>query len=105
MHRNSRMISKTTKQKIRIIHIFAPEIIKTDAANFRELVQRLTGKPGITKGLRKKEARILSSSKKMEMSANSGGGFLGGFDEINHFQFLEAQMQDVYGDDQCLQLA
>ncbi|KAH7660364.1 VQ domain-containing protein [Dioscorea alata] len=33
------------KPKIRIVHIFAPEIIKTDAANFRELVQKLTGKP------------------------------------------------------------
>ncbi|XP_057783046.1 VQ motif-containing protein 25-like [Salvia miltiorrhiza] len=132
MHRNSQTISKT-KPKIRIIHIFAPEIIKTDAANFRELVQRLTGKPdpNLDDGnerlvLRKKEARILSSSKKMGfrerlmkeegeeiwMSANSGGGFLGGFGEIdhgflhelNHFQFLEAttaQMQDVYGDHQC----
>ncbi|WCJ19026.1 VQ motif-containing protein [Euphorbia peplus] len=38
------MISKL-KPKVRIIHIFAPEIIKTDVANFRELVQRLTGKP------------------------------------------------------------
>ncbi|KAL0316881.1 UNVERIFIED_CONTAM: VQ motif-containing protein 25 [Sesamum radiatum] len=34
-----------TEAEIRIIHIFAPEIIKTDAANFRELVQRLTGNP------------------------------------------------------------
>ncbi|XP_050228965.1 VQ motif-containing protein 17 [Mercurialis annua] len=44
MHRDSHTISKV-KPKIRIIHIFAPEIIKTDVANFRELVQRLTGKP------------------------------------------------------------
>ncbi|XP_010554871.1 PREDICTED: VQ motif-containing protein 17-like [Tarenaya hassleriana] len=44
MHKQSRTISKS-KPKIRIIHIFAPEIIKTDVANFRELVQRLTGKP------------------------------------------------------------
>lgn len=44
MHKNSHPISKT-KPKIRIIHIFAPEIIKTDVENFRELVQRLTGKP------------------------------------------------------------
>jgi hypothetical protein len=35
----------TTRPKIRIIHIIAPEIIKTDVANFRDLVQRLTGKP------------------------------------------------------------
>lgn len=44
MNKNSQNISKL-KSKIRIIHIFAPEIIKTDVANFRELVQRLTGKP------------------------------------------------------------
>ncbi|KDP24622.1 hypothetical protein JCGZ_25538 [Jatropha curcas] len=44
MHKDSQRISKI-KPKIRIIHIFAPEIIKTDVANFRELVQRLTGKP------------------------------------------------------------
>lgn len=35
----------TTRPKIKIIHIIAPEIIKTDVANFRDLVQRLTGKP------------------------------------------------------------
>ncbi|KAF7824471.1 VQ motif-containing protein 25-like [Senna tora] len=38
-------ISNSFKPKIRIIHLYAPEIIKTDVANFRELVQRLTGKP------------------------------------------------------------
>ncbi|KAI9116570.1 hypothetical protein K1719_012737 [Acacia pycnantha] len=41
---SSNLISKL-KPKIRIIHVYAPEVIKTDAANFRELVQRLTGKP------------------------------------------------------------
>ncbi|GAU50169.1 hypothetical protein TSUD_282480 [Trifolium subterraneum] len=44
VEKDSQMISKV-KPKIRIIHIYAPEIIKTDAENFRELVQRLTGKP------------------------------------------------------------
>uniref|UniRef100_A0ACD5WKE8 Uncharacterized protein n=1 Tax=Avena sativa TaxID=4498 RepID=A0ACD5WKE8_AVESA len=34
----------TTRPAIRIIHIVAPEIIKTDTANFRGLVQRLTGR-------------------------------------------------------------
>jgi len=29
---------------IKIIHIVAPEIIKTDTANFRDIVQRLTGR-------------------------------------------------------------
>ncbi|KAL0339569.1 UNVERIFIED_CONTAM: VQ motif-containing protein 25 [Sesamum radiatum] len=99
MHKNSHTISKS-KPKIRIIHIFAPEIIKTDAANFRELVQRLTGKPTAddhrninccskTRILRKKEQRVLSSSnKKME--------------ELNQFPFLEGttQINDAYGGDQ-----
>ncbi|KAG7574866.1 VQ motif [Arabidopsis suecica] len=44
MNRNSQVISKI-KPKIRIIHIFAPEVIKTDVKNFRSLVQSLTGKP------------------------------------------------------------
>lgn len=44
VHNDSRVISKQ-KPKIRIIHIVAPEIIKTNVENFRELVQRLTGKP------------------------------------------------------------
>ena len=51
IHKDSQTISKP---KIRIIHIFAPEIIKTDVANFRELVQRLTGKPSQEKGCKKK---------------------------------------------------
>uniref|UniRef100_A0ACD5XAU7 Uncharacterized protein n=1 Tax=Avena sativa TaxID=4498 RepID=A0ACD5XAU7_AVESA len=34
----------TTRPAIKIIHIVAPEIIKTDIANFRDLVQRLTGR-------------------------------------------------------------
>ncbi|KAF2289474.1 hypothetical protein GH714_036513 [Hevea brasiliensis] len=52
MHKDSQTISKA-KPKVRIVHIFAPEIIKTDVANFRELVQRLTGKPA-EKGCKKK---------------------------------------------------
>ncbi|CAL5382252.1 unnamed protein product [Camellia sinensis] len=50
---DSHVISKF-KPKIRIIHVFAPEIIKTDVANFRELVQRLTGKHVDTKSHKKK---------------------------------------------------
>lgn len=43
MHKQSRTLTKS-KPKIRIIHIFAPEIIKTDVSNFRKIVQNLTGK-------------------------------------------------------------
>ncbi|CAH8342105.1 unnamed protein product [Eruca vesicaria subsp. sativa] len=57
MNKNSQIITKI-KPKIRIIHIFAPEIINTDVKNFRTLVQSLTGKPEITKtGSKKKITR------------------------------------------------
>ncbi|XP_059428732.1 VQ motif-containing protein 17 [Corylus avellana] len=102
MHQDSKQISKP-KPKIRIIHIFAPEIIKTDVANFRELVQRLTGKP-TEKGGKKKpkiprreEPRSANSStdkppaaavtKKMEgmWNGENSGGFLGGFADLEGF--------------------
>ncbi|KAF7018729.1 hypothetical protein CFC21_031986 [Triticum aestivum] len=44
-HRWSRPIAKGPPRKIRIVHVLAPEVIKTDARHFRDLVQRLTGKP------------------------------------------------------------
>jgi hypothetical protein len=40
----SRNTNTTTLPAIKIIHIIEPEIIKTDAANFLDLVQRLTGR-------------------------------------------------------------
>ncbi|PPD69912.1 hypothetical protein GOBAR_DD33209 [Gossypium barbadense] len=49
VHKDSQIISKA-KPKIRIIHLFAPQIIKTDVANFRQLVQTLTGKLPQEKG-------------------------------------------------------
>ncbi|KAJ8570492.1 hypothetical protein K7X08_037464 [Anisodus acutangulus] len=66
MNKNSQNISKL-KPKIRIIHIFAPEIIKTDVENFRELVQRLTGKPSEIKKNNKniKKRPRISTSKKL----------------------------------------
>ncbi|OEL27674.1 hypothetical protein BAE44_0011307 [Dichanthelium oligosanthes] len=38
-------IAKVLQRKIRIIHVLEPEVIKTEARQFRELVQMLTGKP------------------------------------------------------------
>ncbi|KAI3678166.1 hypothetical protein L6452_37448 [Arctium lappa] len=102
MHKDSRIISKI-KPKIRIIHIFAPEIIKTDVANFRDLVQRLTGKPAEKKKLKtttkRKETQKRSSfslgaevmrekikgEEEIWVGANSGGGFLGGFGDLDGF--------------------
>jgi hypothetical protein len=69
MHKNSHTISKI-KPKIRIIHIFAPEIIKTDAENFRELVQKLTGKPSGDKKYCKKKTRVV----KVELEESKSEG-------------------------------
>ncbi|XP_068653636.1 VQ motif-containing protein 25-like [Aristolochia californica] len=82
VRKESHHVSKQAP-KVRIIHIFAPEIIKTDVANFRELVQRLTGKPvgrknGKTKGkkIRGKpsEAQEMSRCNSAE-SSDLGSGF------------------------------
>ncbi|WOG98139.1 hypothetical protein DCAR_0417480 [Daucus carota subsp. sativus] len=140
MHKSSQMMSKGRPPKIRIIHIFAPEIIKTDVANFRELVQRLTGKPSsqhTTVGAAKKKRQTrtincpaLAVPKKLEIrtgfrpaelrerikgeeeiwgGANSGGGFLGGFadldgfmQELNAFPILplDASPMDAFADHQ-----
>ncbi|KAJ4972200.1 hypothetical protein NE237_005299 [Protea cynaroides] len=67
MHKDSHVISKF-QPKIRIVHIFAPEIIKTDAANFRELVQRLTGKPTDYKSSNKKKAKSVSREESLKSS-------------------------------------
>lgn len=53
MNKNSQIITKI-KPKIRIIHIFAPEVINTDVKNFRTLVQSLTGKPVTKTGSKEK---------------------------------------------------
>ncbi|KAG8503954.1 hypothetical protein CXB51_002263 [Gossypium anomalum] len=96
IHKNSQTISKP---KIRIIHIFAPEIIKTDAANFRELVQRLTGKPPQQKGCKRKPRIGGKDDKPMELRTGflagietrervkeeEGGGFLSGFGDLDGF--------------------
>ncbi|KAF8660340.1 hypothetical protein HU200_057920 [Digitaria exilis] len=42
---SSHSIAKAPPRKIRIIHVLAPEVIKTEARHFRDLVQRLTGMP------------------------------------------------------------
>uniref|UniRef100_A0A7N0TQD8 VQ domain-containing protein n=1 Tax=Kalanchoe fedtschenkoi TaxID=63787 RepID=A0A7N0TQD8_KALFE len=44
IHKHSRLITKQQPPKIRVTHIIPPEIIRTDITNFRNLVQRLTGR-------------------------------------------------------------
>ncbi|CAK9322894.1 unnamed protein product [Citrullus colocynthis] len=77
LHTASHAISKP-KPKIRIIHIFAPEIIKTDVANFRELVQRLTGKPTteeekiLPAEIRQEAVAVAFDDRKTEMGGGGG---------------------------------
>ncbi|XP_020266959.1 VQ motif-containing protein 25-like [Asparagus officinalis] len=88
----SRSISKP-KPKIRIVHIFAPEVIKTDAANFRELVQRLTGKPTKRAGRKKRERRQITRGELEEEKERSvvwrvDDENLGGGDNNNYLSGL-----------------
>ncbi|XP_054782157.1 VQ motif-containing protein 17-like [Prosopis cineraria] len=93
MHKHSQTISKM-KPKIRIIHIFAPEIIQTDVHNFRKLVQRLTGKPTAIQNYSRKtkqetrvsESRDVADPVKMELT----DGFLG-FDQSTERLIKEEQ--------------
>ncbi|XP_072994844.1 VQ motif-containing protein 17-like [Typha latifolia] len=111
LHKDSHTVSKI-QPKIRIVHIFAPEIIKTDVKNFRELVQRLTGKPtksvgGKKKAVARRKADALNMGSrygcqepwrgekvKEEMREDKGrmmcmesrsGGFLSGLEEMDGF--------------------
>ncbi|KAJ0246609.1 VQ motif-containing protein [Hirschfeldia incana] len=74
-NKNSQIITKI-KPKIRIIHIFAPEIINTDVKNFRTLVQSLTGKPEITKTSPKKKTNIPAPPPPPEESSQEHTGEL-----------------------------
>ncbi|XP_027109650.2 VQ motif-containing protein 25-like [Coffea eugenioides] len=69
LHKDSHIISKL-KPKIRIIHIVAPEVIKTDVENFRDLVQRLTGKSAEAKERIKKARRGLPPKGMISSSSN-----------------------------------
>lgn len=93
MHKKTHIISKV-KPKIRITHIFAPEIIKINAENFREVVQRLTGKPTEDNMAKKSNTRIdvgccmrIKGEEEIWRGANSSGGFSA---EIDGF------MQDIF---------
>ncbi|XP_057732068.1 VQ motif-containing protein 25-like [Arachis stenosperma] len=79
LHEDSHTICKANyKPKIRIIHIYAPEIIKTDVENFRELVQKLTGKPtredqSIRKKKKKKQPSTTIRKEKETISRSTSG--------------------------------
>ncbi|CAL9073693.1 unnamed protein product [Musa textilis] len=74
LSKDSHVMSKL-KPKIRIVHLFAPEIIKTDVENFRELVQRLTGKPtrAIASKKKKKKASPPTTIDEADQRSVHGG--------------------------------
>lgn len=89
-HRLSHAIPKTPPRKIRIVHVLAPEVIKTEARDFRKVVQRLTGMPSSQKGscaasaltdedaspssLSSWQPTAMSSPMKVEAETSSGEG-------------------------------
>ncbi|XP_073153528.1 VQ motif-containing protein 25-like [Henckelia pumila] len=99
MHKKTHLISKV--KPIRIIHIFAPEIIKINAESFREVVQRLTGKPTEDNMAKKSNKRMdvggcmrIKGEEEIWRGSNSSGGFsaeIDGFmqDIFNQFPIVE----------------
>ncbi|KAL5214583.1 hypothetical protein ABZP36_003735 [Zizania latifolia] len=117
-HKLPRAIAKAPPRKVRIVHVLAPEVIKTEARHFRELVQRLTGKPaaegsaasqpdscdvgaavaegaGAAAGV-KAELKVEEAEAEAEASS---GGFLRTLDEDNNgvfFPWLDDTMGDLF---------
>ncbi|CAL0310288.1 unnamed protein product [Lupinus luteus] len=89
VERDSHVISKF-KPKIRIIHIYAPEIIKTDAANFRELVQRLTGKPE-DEGRGGSKSKTAPTKDQMVLHPNKGMNMILKEEEEEEQEFMNLQ--------------
>ncbi|CAL9064343.1 VQ motif-containing protein 17-like [Musa acuminata AAA Group] len=97
--KDSHVMSKL-KPKIRIVHLFAPEIIKTDAENFRELVQRLTGKP--TKAIaskKKKKKKKKKASPPTTIDEADRRSVRGGHRDLMHERVKEETTIELSEDD------
>ncbi|KZV44972.1 hypothetical protein F511_31061 [Dorcoceras hygrometricum] len=102
MHKKTPSISKV-KPQVRIIHIFAPEIIKINAENFREVVQRLTGKPAEDDMAKKCNKRIdvgccvrIKEEEEIWSCADSSGGFSAEIDEFMQEIFYQFPVVEEY---------
>lgn len=77
MQKDSHLI---LKHKVRVIHLYEPKIIQTDVSNFREMVQKLTGKSAdITKRkttsfVQAKEGNVMKKDGAKEMDLFDGFG-------------------------------
>uniref|UniRef100_A0A0D9WAV3 VQ domain-containing protein n=1 Tax=Leersia perrieri TaxID=77586 RepID=A0A0D9WAV3_9ORYZ len=112
-HKFSHAIAKPAPRKIRIVHVLAPEVIKTDARHFRELVQRLTGMPAADgaaspaasqpcdtagdEGGGAAAAAMIKAEVKIEAAAS--GGFLHAFGEEDGSDLLQLLEGGFYMDD------
>ena len=98
MHKDSHEISKF-KPKIRIIHIFAPEIIQTDAANFRDLVQKLTGKPAADCKRSKKKRSIQRKGLKtlIHRESSNTGESSEEFPCLKNGERVKQEQEEVWG--------
>ncbi|KAH0449541.1 hypothetical protein IEQ34_020233 [Dendrobium chrysotoxum] len=96
-----------SKPKVRIVHLFPPEIIKTDPANFRELVQKLTGKPQkkkkkkkITELIKNHEVKEEEEEREKLMSGlQDEDGFLHGLSDFPLLPLLNTSYMDLIEED------
>lgn len=95
MHKDSHLISKLKKPKIRIIHVFAPEVIKTDAANFRELVQNLTGNKQAHGDAESKHGGMMRKLKKTSSSA-AGKSLKKMEEQMQNGYLIKEEIQDTW---------
>lgn len=86
MQKDSHLI---LKHRVRVVHLYEPKIIHTDISNFREMVQKLTGKSSeITKRKRTsfvkpREGKVMKEDGGREMA------LLDGFGEMDDDLFVE----------------
>lgn len=86
MQKDSHLI---LKHKVRVIHLYEPKIIQTDVSNFREMVQKLTGKSAeltkrkTTSLVQPREEKVMKKDGVKEMA------LFDGFNEMDDDLFVE----------------
>ncbi|WOG95674.1 hypothetical protein DCAR_0415001 [Daucus carota subsp. sativus] len=89
MQRDSHFI---LKHKVRVIHLYEPKIIQTDVSNFREMVQKLTGRSAkITK---RKTASFVESREERLVKKDGAS-----VKEVDLFDGFDDMDDDLFGED------
>lgn len=91
--------------QVRVIHIFAPKVIKTDVANFRSTVQKLTGRskrrtPRVAKAVTDTGVRVTNSADGLQTMAQGNGAVQGGPSSMGYAVGLweKEELQRLVGD-------